>query len=60
LGEKVFTNGKSAKNLHLKPGETVRFVYRIVFDEGATTLSAAQLNQLADEFAKAKIKDMPK
>ena len=60
LGEKVFTNGKSAKNLHLKPGETVRFVYRIVFDEGAVTLSAAQLNQLADEFAKAKIKEIAK
>lgn len=60
LGEKVFTNGKSAKNLHLKKGETVRFVYRIVFDQGPTTLSAAQLNELADEFAKAKIKEVEK
>lgn len=60
LGEKVFTKGKSAKNLHLKKGETVRFVYRIVFDEGPTTLSATQLNELADEFAKAKIKEIEK
>jgi hypothetical protein len=60
LGEKVFTNGKSAKNLHLKPGESVRFVYRVVFDQGASTLSPAQLNQLADEFAKSKIKEVAK
>jgi hypothetical protein len=58
LGEKVFTGGKSAKNLKLKKGESVRFVYRVVFDQGATTLSAAQLNQLADDFGKAKIKDV--
>jgi hypothetical protein len=58
LGEKVFTNGKSAKNLQLKKGETVRFVYRVVFDQGAATLSAAQLNQIADEFGKTKIKDI--
>ena len=60
LGEKVFTNGKSAKNLQLKKGETVRFVYRVVFDQGAVTPSAAQLNKLADEFANAKIKDITK
>jgi hypothetical protein len=60
LGEKVFTGGKSAKNLQLKKGESVRFVYRIVFDQGAVTTSAAQLNQLADEFGKAKIKDVTK
>ncbi|WP_205510008.1 PmoA family protein [Longitalea arenae] len=58
LGEKVFTNGKSAKNLQLKKGESVRFVYRVVFDQGPVTLSPAQLNQLADEFAKTKIKDI--
>jgi hypothetical protein len=58
LGEKVFTGGKSAKNLKLKKGESVRFVYRIVFDQGPVTLSAARLNQLADDFGKAKIKDV--
>jgi hypothetical protein len=60
LGEKVFTNGKSAKNLHLKKGESVRFVYRVVFDQGATTLSPAKLNGLADDFAKTKIKEIGK
>jgi hypothetical protein len=58
LGEKVFTNGKSAKNLQLKKGESVRFVYRVVIDQGAVTISASQLNQLADEFANTKIKDI--
>lgn len=58
LGAKVFSGGKTATNLKLKKGESVRFVYRIVFDQGAVTTSAAQLNQLADEFSKAKIKDV--
>ncbi|WEK38303.1 MAG: PmoA family protein [Candidatus Pseudobacter hemicellulosilyticus] len=52
LGEKIFTNGQSAKNLQLKKGETVRFAFRVVVDEGAATLTPAQLNRLADEFAK--------
>ena len=60
LGEKVFTNVKSAKNLQLKKGETVRFVYRVVFDQGAVTPTASQLNQLADDFANTKIKDIAK
>lgn len=54
LGEKVFTNGTSAKNLHLKRGESVSFRYRIVIDNGKTSISTAQLNALADEFAKSK------
>ena len=60
LGEKVFTNGKSAKNLQLKKGETVRFAYRVVFDQGDVTLPASRLNQLADEFGNTKIKDIAK
>jgi methane monooxygenase PmoA-like len=58
LGAKVFSGGKTATNLKLKKGESVRFVYRIVFDQGPVTISAAQLNQLADDFGKAKIKDV--
>jgi hypothetical protein len=54
LGENVFTNGKSAKNLQLKPGETVTFRYRVLLDEGARTLSAKQLNAAAADFAKTK------
>lgn len=52
LGEKQFTNGKSSKNLQLKKGETVRFAFRVVVDEGAKTLTPGQLTQLADDFAK--------
>ncbi|MCS3798642.1 PmoA family protein [Niastella sp. OAS944] len=58
LGAKVFSGGKTATNLKLKKGESVRFVYRVVFDQGPVTISAAQLNQLADDFGKAKIKDV--
>lgn len=51
LGEKIFTNGKSAKNLHLNKGELVTFRYRIVIDDGKTT-TVKELNALASQFAK--------
>lgn len=52
LGEKIFTKGKSEKNLHLNKGDSITFRYRIVIDEGNKTLSPEQLNKLADEFAR--------
>ena len=52
LGEKIFTNGKSAKNLHLKKGESVVFRYRIVVDNGKTSISSKQMDALADAFGK--------
>ena len=52
LGEKIFTNGKSVKNLQLKKGESVTFRFRIIIDNGNRTLSPEQLNQSADKFAK--------
>jgi Family of unknown function (DUF6807) len=52
LGEKIFTNGKGQKNLHLNKGESVTFRFRIVIDEEVKTMSPAQLDRLADEFAK--------
>ena len=52
LGEKIFTNGQSAKNLQLKKGESVTFRYRILIDDGSTTLTPKQLNAAAAEFAK--------
>jgi hypothetical protein len=52
LGEKIFTNGKSAKNLTLKKGDTVTFRYRILIEDGDRTASAQQLNSLAAEFGK--------
>jgi hypothetical protein len=54
LGEKAFTNGKSAKNLTLKKGESVTFRYRIVIENGKQTMSTPQLNKLAGEFARTK------
>ena len=51
LGEKIFTNGKSEKNLHLKKGESVTFRFRIIIDEGARTVTTEQINRLADWFA---------
>ncbi|MGI4873847.1 MAG: PmoA family protein [Janthinobacterium lividum] len=54
LGERIFTNGKSTKNLQLKPGEAVTFRYRVLLDEGSQTLSAKQLNEVAADFAKKK------
>jgi hypothetical protein len=52
LGEKIFTNERSAKNLQLKKGESVTFRFRIIVDEGITSLSPAQLDLSAGEFAK--------
>jgi hypothetical protein len=52
LGEKIFTNGKSAKNLRLKKGESVTFRYRIVINSGVMTISTAKLNKMAEEFGR--------
>jgi hypothetical protein len=57
LGEKIFTNGKSEKNLHLKKGESVRFCYRVVIENGSKTTPPEQLNKLAAAFAKWKPQD---
>jgi hypothetical protein len=52
LGEKIFTNGKSEKNLSLKKGESVTFRYRIIISNGKQTISSAELNKVAADFAK--------
>ncbi|HEY9533887.1 MAG TPA: PmoA family protein [Mucilaginibacter sp.] len=52
LGEKIFTNGKSEKNLTLKAGESVTFKYRIVINNGMQSLSANALNKEAAAFAR--------
>ena len=52
LGEKIFTKGKSSKNLQLQKGESVTFRFRIVIEDGNKTLTAEKLNRLADEFRK--------
>ncbi len=52
LGQKIFSNGREEMNLHLKKGEMVRFRYRIIIEEGKNTSSSAELNRLAEDFAK--------
>jgi len=52
LGEKVFTNGRSAKNLGLQKGQSVTFRYRIIIQDGSTTLTKKELDAIASEFAK--------
>lgn len=52
LGEKIFTNGKSEKNLTLKKEDSVTFRYRILIDNNDKTISPQELNKQADEFAK--------
>ena len=54
LGEKIFTNGKSAKNLQLKKGESVSFRFRTIIDEGKNTIATKKLDEQADDFAKVK------
>ncbi len=54
LGEKIFTNGKSAKNLQLQPGESVTFRYRIVVDEGTNSISNAQIEKFTEAFTGGK------
>lgn len=54
LGEKIFTNGKSAKNLQLKKGESVSFRFRTIIDEGKNTIATKQLDEQADDFARVK------
>jgi hypothetical protein len=52
LGEKIFTNGKSSFNLHLKKGGSVRFHYRILIQNGRNTPGVNELNRVANEFSK--------
>jgi len=52
LGEKIFTNGKSFKNLRLESGGAVTFRFRIVITEGNKTILTREVNELAEDFAK--------
>lgn len=54
LGEKIFTNGKSEKNLALKKGESVTFRYRVVIHNGRSSLTPKEINALADAFANTR------
>jgi hypothetical protein len=50
LGEKIFTGGKSSLNLRIKKGDTIRFRYRILIQNGNTTVTVNYLNQSAEKF----------
>lgn len=51
LGQAVFSNGKLSMNLHLEPGQSVTFRYRVLIHNGTAPLSVATLNHVADDFA---------
>lgn len=50
LGEKVFSNGRFSLNLKLKKGDSVRFLYRILIQNGEGTATVNYLNQMATDF----------
>ena len=50
LGEKIFTNGKSEKNLTLKKGDSVTFRYRIVIDNGKQTITKQEIEKISSQF----------
>ena len=52
LGEKIFTNGKSSFNLHMKKGSSIRFRYRVLIQNGTNMSGVAELNRMANEFSK--------
>lgn len=51
LGEKIFTSGKSEKNLKLRKGDSVTFRYRIVISSGDKTFNKSELDKMANEFS---------
>jgi Family of unknown function (DUF6807) len=51
LGEKIFTNGKTALNLKMKKDEKIIFRYRILIQNGRSTSTIQYLNQMADAFS---------
>ncbi|MBC7650584.1 MAG: PmoA family protein [Deinococcales bacterium] len=54
LGEKIFTNNASTKNLKLTKGQSVTFRYRVVVDEGKNSISNQQIDKFMQEFVKVK------
>jgi hypothetical protein len=53
LGQKVFSEGKEELNFKLTKGQSANFNYRVVIHQGST-LTAAELDKLANDFAKTK------
>ena len=53
LGDKIFTNGKTERNLTLQPKQSVTFRYRIVIASGNTTLSKSSVEAFQNDFESA-------
>lgn len=51
LGERFFTKNPAAQDLHLPKGESVRFRFRVIIDDGPRTLTRTALDDAAAEFA---------
>ncbi|HVZ98108.1 MAG TPA: PmoA family protein [Chitinophagaceae bacterium] len=54
LGQKIFSNGKLNLNFQMKKGQSATFRYRMIIQNGNTTLSAEELNKEAGDFAKER------
>lgn len=54
LGQKIFSNGKTALNFKLHKGQSVIFRYRIVIASGRTPLPHSDIEQLVKRFALLK------
>jgi hypothetical protein len=52
LGEAIFTNGKSQKNLTLQKGEYVTFRFRMIFQSGKNSITKEELDNSANQFGK--------
>lgn len=50
LGESIFTNGKSERNLVLQPNQSVTFRYRIVISSGKSILSKKDVEAFQKDF----------
>jgi 6-phosphogluconolactonase (cycloisomerase 2 family) len=50
LGDKIFTNGKSERNLSLQPNQSVTFRYRIIIASGKTTVSKSSIEAFQKDF----------
>ena len=50
LGDKVFTNGKSERNLSLQPQQSVAFRFRTAIASGKTSLSKTTIDALQKDF----------
>lgn len=50
LGDKIFTNSKSERNLQLQPNQSITFRYRIIISSGKSTLSKTSIEAFQKDF----------